>query len=72
MSIPHHGNWKSGQQSKAQFFTIAAVAQRLDVSARTVHRWIGEGKLIVHRFGRSVRISEADLNAFLAAHRAED
>jgi excisionase family DNA binding protein len=55
--------------SKQQFFTIATVARRLDVSARTVHRWIANGELIVHRIGRAVRVSEADLKAFLAAHR---
>jgi excisionase family DNA binding protein len=52
-----------------QFFTIGAVARQLDVSPRTVHRWIAQRKLLVHRIGRSVRISEPDLKAFLALHR---
>jgi excisionase family DNA binding protein len=72
MSIADHGNQNCGQQTKPQFSTIASIAQRLNVSPRTVHRWIGNGKLIVHRIGRSVRISEADLKAFLAAHRDEE
>jgi excisionase family DNA binding protein len=60
------------QPSKQQFFTVNTVAQRLDVSARSVHRWIANGELIVHRIGRAVRVSEADLKAFLAAHRDSD
>ena len=55
-----------------RFFTIGAVALQLDVSPRTVHRWIAQRKLLVHRIGRSVRISEADLKAFLAVHRDAD
>jgi excisionase family DNA binding protein len=55
-----------------RFFTIGAVALQLDVSPRTVHRWVVERKLVVYRIGRSVRISEADLKTFLAVHRDED
>jgi excisionase family DNA binding protein len=51
------------------FWTIQDLAKDLDVSERTVHRWICMGDLIVHRFGRSVRISDNDRRAFLAAHR---
>lgn len=51
------------------FWTIKGMAEDLDVSERTVHRWINAGDLIVHRFGRSVRIADNDRRAFLAAHR---
>ncbi len=52
------------------FWTIQDLAKDLEVSERTVHRWIDAGDLIVHRFGRSVRIADNDRRAFLAAHRA--
>jgi excisionase family DNA binding protein len=51
--------------------TISAVAERLAVSARQVRRWIAEGKLPAHHFGRLVRIGEADLQLFLASHRRD-
>ncbi len=51
------------------FWTIQDLAKDLEVSERTVHRWIDAGDLIVHRFGRSVRIADHDRRAFLAAHR---
>jgi excisionase family DNA binding protein len=68
----HHGPRNLGPQSKVQFVTVAAIAQRLNVSPRTVHRWIANGELVVHRIGRLVRVSETDLKAFLANHRGED
>jgi excisionase family DNA binding protein len=52
-----------------KFFTIAEIAERLHVAARTVRRWIAAGDLVVHRVGSVVRISERDLRAFLALHR---
>jgi excisionase family DNA binding protein len=55
---------------KPRFFTIDEVADCLNVSPRTVRRWIKSGDLPVHRFGRAVvRIAEHDLRAFLAQHR---
>ena len=51
------------------FWTIQSLAEDWEVSERTVHRWIDAGDLIVHRFGRSVRIADNDRRAFLAAHR---
>jgi len=50
--------------------TVRQVAEDLNVSTRTVHRWIASGNLIAHRVGGVVRIAAADLRAFLAAHRA--
>ncbi len=55
------------QERQEQFFTKAEVAQRLRVSAISVHRWIKRGKLGCHRFGRRVLISAAQLEAFCAA-----
>ena len=52
-----------------KFFTIDEVAEMLSVSTRTVRRWIDRGELVAHRFGAAVRISEADLRAFLALRR---
>ena len=51
------------------FWTVQGIAEHLDVSERSVHRWIDSGDLVVCRFGRSVRISDGDLHVFLAQHR---
>jgi excisionase family DNA binding protein len=52
-------------------FTIKAVAEALDVSSRTVRRWIARGELAVHRWDGVVRIAEGDLKSFLALHRED-
>ena len=52
-----------------KYHAIKSVAEALEVSSRTVRRWIESGDLVVHRVGRIVRIAEDDLRAFLALHR---
>ena len=54
---------------RRKLFTTAEVAEHLNVSTRTVRRWIKAGALPVHRIGGLVRISEADFAAFLALRR---
>jgi len=46
--------------------TVKQVADRLQVSTKTVYKWMTEGKLKYVRVGtRTVRIEEADLDKFL-------
>lgn len=52
-----------------QFLTIRQVAEQLNVSTRTVRRWIAAEYLVIHRVGSVVRIADNDLRAFLALHR---
>lgn len=46
-------------------YTAEEVARHLRVSVRTVKRFIASGKLTATRFGRTPRISEGALQAFL-------
>jgi excisionase family DNA binding protein len=64
-----HDNGHSSVRAALRFFTISDVADFLDVSQRSVRRWIKSGDLPVHHFGAAVRISEIDLRAFVAARR---
>lgn len=52
-----------------RMLTVAVAADRVDMSERSVRRWIAEGALRVHRLGRAVRIDEHDLEDFLARTR---
>jgi len=54
-----------------KYYPIKAVAEAVDVSPRTVRRWIANGDLVVHRINGVVRIAEADLRAFLALRRED-
>jgi excisionase family DNA binding protein len=58
-----------GDHNREIFFTISEVADRLQVAARTVRRWIKAGDLVVHRIGGVLRIAESDVRAFLALYR---
>jgi excisionase family DNA binding protein len=48
-----------------RLLTIKDVAERLQVSPRTIHRVVANGDLTVIRIGRAVRVSEEALKAFL-------
>ena len=52
-----------------RLYTVDVVAEQLGVSTKTVRRFIAAGDLPVHRLGRQLRISEADLTAFIARKR---
>jgi excisionase family DNA binding protein len=48
---------------------IAQVAEKLQVSEGLVRKWIGSGELTHYRLGNRIRISEDELNMFLAGRR---
>jgi excisionase family DNA binding protein len=52
-----------------RLLSIAQVALNLGVSKKTVGRLIKEGQIPIHRIRGQVRISEADLAAYLARSR---
>jgi excisionase family DNA binding protein len=60
-----------------KYYTPNEIADILKVSARSVRRWILDGKLLAQalpgrgRAGVEYRVSEADLTTFLRAHRTE-
>jgi excisionase family DNA binding protein len=51
-----------------KFLTVPEVAEALQVSQRTVFRWMSEGWLPAIRVGKVTRIRQSDLEAFLQAH----
>ena len=59
----------TGSPDRRRFLSVSHVADQLDVSTKTVRRWITSGQLHVHRFGRRLRIADDDLAAFVALRR---
>ena len=55
-------------EDRLMYLTIPEVAERLQVSQRTVFRWMAEGLLPVVRVGKVTRVHPAALAAFLQAH----
>jgi excisionase family DNA binding protein len=67
-----HASTDIASQSKfglTHFFTINQIADCLDVSPRTVRRWIETRLLVAHKINGLVRVSEDDFQIFLATHR---
>jgi excisionase family DNA binding protein len=48
-------------KQESPWFTLEAAAKYLDVSERTLHRWIKSGKLRPAKVGREYRIKPSDL-----------
>ena len=51
------------------FLTISEVSDFLQVSDRTVRRWIDAGALPAHAIGRGWRISRRDVDNFMRERR---
>ncbi len=51
--------------SKSRFLTVQEVATVMRVSSMTVYRLIKSGELSAVRVGRSFRVSELDVDAYL-------
>jgi excisionase family DNA binding protein len=46
---------------------VPEVAEKLSISEKTVWAWIGARRLAVHRIGRSVRVSDLEIERILTA-----
>jgi excisionase family DNA binding protein len=68
--INRTSNRRQNHRPVTKLRTIDETAELFSVSKRTVQRHIASGALPVHHIGRGVRISDADIAAFLAANRS--
>ena len=60
------------EDNKGQFYSVKQVAERLNVSTRTVHRWIDDSRLPATKLGHNIlRISQEDLDEFLDKHKTK-
>ncbi|MFZ0058492.1 MAG: helix-turn-helix domain-containing protein [Acidimicrobiales bacterium] len=59
------------QYTKSHFLTVGEVAQTLRISNMTVYRLISSGQLPAVRVGKSYRLRDEDVDAYLAARFTE-
>jgi excisionase family DNA binding protein len=52
-----------------RLLSVDEVARQLDVSTRTIRRWLLADYLSCHRLGRQIRIAEDELAAFIRNSR---
>jgi excisionase family DNA binding protein len=48
-----------------QYYTVQEIAKRLRVTRQAIYNWIDEGRLQAVKVGRSLRIPESALRAFI-------
>ena len=53
------------------WLSTAEAARRLDVTPRTLYRFIDEGQLPTYRFGRVIRLNEAEVDSIIDSCRIE-
>ena len=58
-------------QARPRFLTVLEVADQLRVSTMTVYRLIKSGELRAARVGKSYRLREDDIDAYLAKQYTE-
>ncbi|MEV4417390.1 excisionase family DNA-binding protein [Catellatospora sp. NPDC049609] len=51
--------------------TIEEAATRMSMSVRYVRRLVADRRIPFHKFGRSVRLAETDVSAFISAGRVD-
>lgn len=54
------------EHSSNRFLTVKDVAERCQVTERTVRNWIEGGDLRVHRLGGAIRVLPEDFEDFIA------
>jgi excisionase family DNA binding protein len=59
----------SSTSSADRLLTVEAAAERMSTSVRFVRRLIAERRIAFVKLGRHVRISEADITAFIESGR---
>lgn len=59
------GHQASPSIGQVQFLTVAEVAKLMRVSKMTVYRLVHSGELPAARVGRSFRVAERDVHAYL-------
>ena len=48
-----------------EFYTLKELTELLQISLRSIYRWLDEGKLHATKVGRVWRVSKKDLQEFL-------
>ncbi|NNE74173.1 MAG: helix-turn-helix domain-containing protein [Acidimicrobiales bacterium] len=59
------------RENRSRFLTVAEVANLMRVSTMTVYRLIKAGDLAAVRVGKSYRITEDDVDAYIASRYTE-
>ena len=54
---------------RIHWLSTKEASERLGITLRSLYRFIDEGDLVAYKFGRVIRIQEADVERFIEASR---
>lgn len=57
------------EEHETQWLGTAEAARHLGITPRTLYRLIDEGQLPAYKFGRVIRLKDADLTTFIESSR---
>lgn len=57
--------------AEIHWLSTAEAARMLGVSLRTLYKFIDEGQVPAYKFGRVIRLQEAELQSFISGSRIE-
>lgn len=63
------GSTVSDMSAPIQWLSTADAAKYLGITPRTLYRFIDEGQIAGYRFGRVIRLKQADVDAFIDSSR---
>ncbi len=58
-----------GMSKEIKWLSTGEAARQLGVTTRTLYRFIDEGQLPAYRFGRVIRLQEAEVQSFIESCR---
>jgi len=53
------------EESKSKYLSLEEIAQQLNVSERTVYRWVRSGDMRAFRLGHVTRVTPEDFQKFI-------
>ena len=57
--------------ASVEWLSTADAAKALGITPRTLYRFIDQGELPAYRFGRVIRVKQADVDAFIEGARIQ-
>ena len=61
----------SGANDPIRWLSTRDAAHKLGITTRTLYRLIDDGQVPAHKFGRVIRLKDADIDTFIASSRIE-
>lgn len=59
---------EDAENTERRWLTVRQAHRLLGIDVRSVYRLVDEGRLPAYKYGRELRLDEADVDAFRAQH----